>query len=185
MKFNVFAWEEVPTNEEIKIRKGRLRLQCSGPCAVYVSEEGYEALAGFGAFFDLEFTETVTLRVVGDVRAFMHRAPQTSFKAVGEVFTNIDRMTHESGTVLEVRKALRELELQRRAAIRSIRVAQEAAKPPEPELEVIEPEPEPEPQRHPANKPIRAGQKAAKPPKPELKVTEPEPEPEPQPESEA
>lgn len=144
MKFDPFSWQEVKPNEKIYFGKGVLRLRCSAPAPLYVEAKGFEVLAGIGATFDLELAQDVTFHVDAPegVRVFYHCPVQTTFAPEGEVFTNIDRMPDESGSVMEVRRALRELELQRRAVLRDIRQAREALAPVTvaDEPQVIEPE---------------------------------------------
>lgn len=149
MKFDPFSWQEVKPNEKIEFGKGVLRLRCSAPAPLYIEADGFEVLAGIGATFDLELAQEVTFHVDAPegVRVFYHRPVQTTFAAEGEVFTNIDRMPDESGSVMEVRRALRQLELERRAALREIRQAREAvaASIMPADDAVIEPETAPEP----------------------------------------
>lgn len=147
MKFDPFAWQEVANYEEIHVGKGRVQLRCSAPCALFVEAQGYEALVGFGASFDVEVSEEMIFRAEGPkgLRVFHLAAKGTVLKAKGEVFTNIDRMPDESGNVLEVRRALRQLEIERRSALREIRAERDAlrAERARPEQEA-EPEAEPE-----------------------------------------
>lgn len=128
MKFDPFSWDEVKTNEETTFGKGTLRLRLSAPAALYVQAQGVEALAGYGAAFDVEVSEDVIFRVEAPkgVRAFREVPQPTSFQPIGEVFTNIDRMVQESGAVAEVTRARRQLEIERREMLREIRI--EAAK---------------------------------------------------------
>lgn len=127
MKFDPFAWKEVPDAQKIQVGKGRVRLHLSEPAALYVHSQGYEALAGYGSSFDLEFAEKVTLSTVAS-RVFVFDPSVRSEKSKGQVFTNIDRMPDESGNVLEVRRAMRELELTRRSILREIRQERHKAK---------------------------------------------------------
>lgn len=122
-KFDVFVWDEAKTNEKIAHPKGQLRLRTSAPCALYIEAQGVEALAGYAADFDLEVSEAVTFRIEAPkgVRAFKYAPLATSFESQGEVFTNIDRMPHESGMLAEVTKARRMLEIERRSMLAEIR----------------------------------------------------------------
>lgn len=129
MKFDVFSWNEVKPNEKIQAPKGWLRVRSSVPAPLYIEAEGFEALAGVSSSFDLEISEAATFRLDAPpgVRVFYHRTSGTTYEHSGEVFTNIDRMPDESGTVLEVRRALRELEIQRRSVLAEIRAERRAA----------------------------------------------------------
>lgn len=123
MKFDPFSYDEVKTNVEIESRKGKLRLQLSAPSALYVSAQGYEALAGYGASFDLEITEAFSFRIEAakGVRAFRLNPAPASYVATGEVYTNADRMPHESGSMAEVLRARRMLEIERRSMMAEMR----------------------------------------------------------------
>lgn len=122
-KFDVFVWNEVKANEKIQVGKGNLRLRVSQPAPLYIEAEGVEALAGFAADFDLEVSEAVTFRLEAPkgVRVFLYNALPTSTVAEGEVFTNVDRMPHESGMMAEVTRARRMFELERRQALEELR----------------------------------------------------------------
>lgn len=129
MKFDPFCWNEVKTNEKVATGKGWLRLRLSAPAALYIEAEGYEALYGYCAAFDVETSEEVTFRIeaLKGVRAFQYRPPLTVTAPVGETFTNIDRMPVESGAMEEVTRARRMLEMERRAFLRDIRAERDAA----------------------------------------------------------
>lgn len=126
MKFDPFSWDEVKTNVQVEVGKGRVRLQLSAPAPLYIEAEGVEALAGYGAAHDVEVSEAVNIRIDAPkgVRAFLFRAPRTTaVQPVGEVYTNIDRMTQESGTMLEITRARREFEIERRVMLREMKIA--------------------------------------------------------------
>lgn len=130
MKFNPFNWQEVKTNEEIEAPKGWLRLRASAPCPLYLSAThvAHEVCAGVGSVFDLDLSQAVTYRFEAPkgVRLFAFVGDQTTARPVGEVFTNIDRMPDESGNLLEVKRALRLFEFERRRAVREIRAERDA-----------------------------------------------------------
>lgn len=125
MKFDLWKWSEVNAGEEIEAPEGRLRLRCSAPAAVYVTAQGHEVLAAVGQEVDLTFSEAVTYRVDGPqaVRVFQEAPVGSSYRSTGEVFTNIDRKPHESGTLLEVRAALRRDQIERRAYMREVELS--------------------------------------------------------------
>lgn len=128
MKFDIFSWQEVKSNEQIQARKGILRVRASAPVALYVEAEGYEVLAGVGLTHEIDLSEAVTWRAEAPegTRVFWQPPAVTSFVCEGEVFTNIDRMPHESGQVAEVTRALRMFELERRRALQEIRAERDA-----------------------------------------------------------
>ncbi|SEH91223.1 hypothetical protein [Paracoccus alkenifer] len=123
MKLDPFAWSEVNLNEKIQAGKGILRVRCSAPAPLYVEAEGYEVLAEVGTSFEIDLSEAVTWRVDAPkgARIFWMPPPVTSHRPYGEVYTNIDRMPHESGQLAEVTRAMRMLELERRSVLKEIR----------------------------------------------------------------
>ena len=127
MKFDPMAWQEVSPNEEISV-KGRLQLRCSAPSPLYIQSEGIEALAGVATEFHISDLPEVIARVdaAPGVRIFVHRGYSSSVRAEGEVFTNIDRMVHESGAMQEVTRARRLFEIERRAALAEMRAEHQA-----------------------------------------------------------
>lgn len=156
MKHNLFNWLEVKANEQIEVPKGRLRVRLSHPAPVYVSAQGVETLAGYGTEIVADLSEAVTVWADAPkgARIFVERPPVTSYQPDGEVFTNIDRMPDESGSMAEVLRARRLLEMERRKMVNEIRaehgkmLAQINAAKPKPA-----PEPEPEPEPEPAPEP--------------------------------
>lgn len=128
MKFDPVCWNEVNPNEKVQAAKGVLRVRASAPAPLYIEAEGCEALCGVGTAFDVELSEAVTFRLDAPkgVRVFVHRPLATTVHAAGEVYTNIDRMPDESGSLMEVTRARRQLELERRAMLREIRAERDA-----------------------------------------------------------
>lgn len=132
MKFDPFAWNEVQPNEKIKADAGILRVRCSVPAPLYVEAQGFEALASVAVDHEVEVSAPVTFHVAAakGVRIFWQPPAvlETVFAAEQEVFTNIDRMPYESGAMAEVTRARRQLEMERRAMLRDIRVEANRAK---------------------------------------------------------
>lgn len=124
MKFDPLAWNEVKHGSQTDAQKGKLRVLCSAQAPLYITIKGFpEVLAGVGTAFEIELAHEVTWRVDApkDVRVFVYRPRSTSVEFDGEVYFNLDQMPMESGSVLEVKQALRAFELERRAALREMR----------------------------------------------------------------
>lgn len=123
MKFDPYTWKEEVAHEEIEVPKGRVQLRLSAVAPVYCCAQGYEILVGVASSFDFEISEPMTIRAEGPngMRLFRHVPEAGVRKSVGEVFTNIDKLPGESFQMQEVRRALRQLELNRREALREIR----------------------------------------------------------------
>lgn len=148
MRFNPYAWDEVSSNEEIEVGKGRVLVRCSAPTPLYVSAQGVEALAGVGTSHDVEVSEAVTIRLdaAKGVRCFVHRGGNVAVRPVGEVFTNIDNMPVDDGAVAAIKKAMREFDLRKLETMQEMRRQHErqlaamrdaAAQPPSEPLEAV------------------------------------------------
>lgn len=147
MKLDPFAWSEVNPNEKVEAGKGILRVRCSASAPLYVECEGYEVLAEVGTAFEVDLSEAVTWRVDAPkgARIFWMPPALTSHRPEGEVYTNIDRMPHESGQLAEVTRAMRMFEVERRSYLKQMRAeiaALRAAPAPVLPEPVIEPAPE-------------------------------------------
>lgn len=128
MKFDPLSWNEVkPNGKEISAQKGQLWVRCSAPCPLYITVEGVEALAGVSCEHTIQLSDPVKWRVDAPqgVRVFFHRPHSTSVKFEGEVYTNIDQMPQESGSILEVKKTLRLFHLEQQQVMRGIREARD------------------------------------------------------------
>jgi len=126
-KLDVFAWSEVIPGSEVAGVARNLELRCSAPSALFVSSQGYEVLAGYGTDFDLAIADEYTFRLEGPkgVRCFVKGDVSAQYQSQGQVFTNCDRLPHQSGAVLEVRRALREQQFRHQQFMREARQAAE------------------------------------------------------------
>lgn len=148
MKFDIFKWSEEKPNEEIKATQARLQVRCSKESALYVTSQGVQVLVGVGYAFDVTAKGVETFLIDGpdDTRVFFENPLDENYYPSGEVFTNTDRLPMESGSVLEVSRAVRKMKLEQRAMLREMahqRQLLEAARP-EPEKkpdETVEPDP--------------------------------------------
>lgn len=134
MRFDPNNWREVKPNEKVNVPQGVLRVCASDPGALYLeTSEGVEALVGFGSAWDVETAEEMTFHVAlpRGGRVFFFVPSASVVVQEGEVFTNIDRLPDESGSLAEVRRALRTLEMQRRDMLREMREVSEARVEPE------------------------------------------------------
>lgn len=164
MKFNPLEWSLV--HETFEASSGVVQLRSSAPFGVTIEAEGVEAAAGYAAHHRLALPGPARVTVTATAPVFRKDQPSRVYRPEGEVFTNIDRMPHESGTVAEVTKAMRLWKLEQRALMRQIReerAALDAAR--ANAEEVIEPEPRPEakPKPKPEAKPEPASAPEAKP----------------------
>lgn len=122
MRFDPFSWQKVQPGEILEGPKGRLQIMCSSPeGVVFVESEGYEVLAGTGQKIDVTLAGPYRFRCDGPGVFQVYNPTKEVYKTEGVVFTNLDRKPLESGAVYEVRKALRELELAKRATLKEIR----------------------------------------------------------------
>lgn len=122
MKFNPFDWV-VMAERVITFDTGRVAIRSSLPAAFYIEVDGYEVLAGSGLDLDYRLATPCKVRVDAPSKAllFAYKPFRQSYEPVGEVFSNPDRQPQESGTLLEVRKALRAFEVQQMQMKRELR----------------------------------------------------------------
>jgi len=145
MKFDPTQWDEIEIGVSYETEKGLLHVMCTEQAQVFVEAQGIEALAGIGYEVRKETKGAVRFQVNAKkgARAFVFTPASMSFEPTGATFTNIDRKPMESGSVLEVTKALRQMRLEAMALRKGLAAAANPKKPePEPEPQ---PEPEPEP----------------------------------------
>lgn len=123
MKVDLFAWQELQLQQKYQTAKGALHIKSSEPVALYAQAEGVEVLVGTGTEIKAQFVQEVEYWVesAGSARVFVHAPGKQFYVPVGEVYTNADRAPDESGTVLEVRKALRQFHLEQQAVRREMR----------------------------------------------------------------
>ena len=149
MKLDIFKWSQVDLEKETPVPNGRLTVKTSLPCSVFVSQEGYEVLAGYGTEFDYTISGAAEFRIEGPAKA---RAVYLNPPRKGQVvelprFTNTERKAMESGTMLEITKAMRQMKLEHqimRRAIRGEAAALKAMKEGRTETPAETSEPEPE-----------------------------------------
>ena len=130
MRFDPFKFSEVKPNVELESPKGLLHVMCSQPVTVYVSCQGVEAIAGFGQEIRVQIADAFTFRIEGPelTRVFVEDPRSIYSVPTGEVFTNLDRKPAESGTMLAVQQALRNLKLQERSMLQTMRAAERRTK---------------------------------------------------------
>jgi len=123
MKFNPEEWQEVKSGEKIDVSQGRLRLRLTQESPVLVtSNSGVETLVSVDKEIDVEVTDSSYATFENPkARGWVYVQPDNAYVPEGEVFTNADRMPHESGSVSEVTAALRLFRLEQRAILNAAR----------------------------------------------------------------
>ncbi|AXH75896.1 MAG: hypothetical protein [Microviridae sp.] len=113
MRFDLFKWHEVKPNEVHNSPSGRLQIMCSEKANLYISAHGYEVLAGFGQEIDVTIAEKVSYRVetAKSCRVFVYRPASINMETSGEIFTNIDRIQEEGGSLSAIRQEIRRFEI--------------------------------------------------------------------------
>lgn len=153
MKLNPLEWNQV--DETTFKAQGLLLLRSAEPFALAIETLGVEVCVGAACEHRIPLSEPSKVTLVGgESRVYRKEPPPRLVVSNEETFTNIDRLPQESGTMLEVTKALRLMRLEERAMVRRIReereitdavIAARKAKEAEAEAEVVEKaEPEPE-----------------------------------------
>jgi len=117
-KFNPCDWSRIDGKDNKFIApQGKLWLRASAPINVYVTDEnGFEALAGYGQEIDITTTQEVSVEYDAPTgtRVYLFWPHLDPIHCCGEIFTNMDRSAHQSGTLLAVTGEARLLELQQR-----------------------------------------------------------------------
>lgn len=122
MKFNPDNWSKIKDGEVHETKSGLLRLMCAEKALVYITVDGVEALAAAGeGAHKIEVLRPFSFRVVSEGEIWLFSPVAQTFKPTGEVFTNADRMVLESGNLLEVKRAMREWQLEQREMVRNMR----------------------------------------------------------------
>lgn len=124
MKFDVFKFQEIDPSQSYESVTGKVHVLCSKPTAVYATVEGYQVLLGVGTEIRAEIASKLielAFEAPKGTRAFVYAPTKLTMVDDGEIYTNIDRKPQESGSVLEVRKALREFQLDQMGLRQSIR----------------------------------------------------------------
>lgn len=115
MKFDPLKWNEISSGTNYPCERGMIRLNSTHPMNVFVLLEGVEALAYSGQSCDIRVGYGCEYRAEtegSDVRVFSAEPANVAHEQKGEIYTNIDRKPHESGTVAEVRRELRRHQLE-------------------------------------------------------------------------
>lgn len=146
MKFDPLNWSAYDGKKVPSL--GFVHVRASQPVVVYVEAEGVEAIAGIGHEVEVRCAPDALFRVEAPkgVAVFYERKMRSGFEPSDRALVNVDRKPQESGAVLEVRKALREFEYQKRIGLRELAAAAARAKP-----EQAEPAPESKPSEKPAD----------------------------------
>lgn len=125
-KFSTKDWKEIPHGQAVEIISGRVFVRATSEISLLVEDENGEALAGTGREIDLTFqpgrlvVATVLAHDEG-ARVFLYEPYRPPVPKADVVFTNAERTPMESGTMLEIKRAMREFELQKRGALAEMR----------------------------------------------------------------
>jgi len=149
MKFNPLEWSQV-NGEEIQAPSGVLQLRSVAPFGVTVECQGCEAAYGVAPTHRIALPYAAKVTLTATAPVYRKDTPSRVVRMTGEKFTNIDRLPQESGTMLEVTRAVRMMKLEERAMIRRIREERAAA---EALIEKAKPKPEPKAEPKPEPKP--------------------------------
>src|SRR5690625_3539203 len=115
MRLNPEDWHEVEVGVRYECASGVLHVRASEDIAVYVlTEDGLEVLGDSGRDIRIQLRRPFSWLVespTASARMFVFAPEVEIYEPSGEVFTNLERRPHESGAVLEVRRAVREFQL--------------------------------------------------------------------------
>lgn len=124
MKINPLEWNRV--DETTFKAQGLLLLRSSEPFALAIQTLGVCVAVGAETTHRIPLSEPSDVTIVGGKALIYRKAPPPRLVVSNEeTFVNIDRLPQESGTMLEVTKAVRLMKLEERAMIRRIREERE------------------------------------------------------------
>lgn len=124
MNFDPYAWTEVRPDTEYEIRAGRLHLRLPAPGALYIGRAGRDVLYGYGHEFRVSVTGDCSFHfsgVKGMGAVYDPEPPVCVPNPLDEVFSNADLHPLESGSMLEVRKALRAFQVEQQGVLATVR----------------------------------------------------------------
>lgn len=128
MLFDATEWAEVTANKWLGCTTGKLEIRTSAFSVLYVRQLGVEAIASTGHHHKIRMGTECEYSVAmadKDGTVFVHTPTNPVMVIEAEKFTNLERKPSESGTLLEVKKAIRELQLD--AMMRRRRLAEQEA----------------------------------------------------------
>lgn len=124
MKINPLEWNQI--DETSFEADGLLLLRSSQPFALSIEAFGVSVAVGAETSHRIPLPERSKVTIVGgSAKVYRKEPPSRLVVSNEETFTNIDRLPQESGTMLEVTKAVRLMKLEERAMIRRIREQRE------------------------------------------------------------
>lgn len=158
MLFDATEWAEVTANKWLGCTMGKLHVRTSEFSVLYVRQLGVDAIASTGHEHKVRVGTECEYMIAmpgKDATCYVHTPTNPVLVIEAEKFTNLERKPSESGTLLEVKKAIRELQLnammqrRKRAAKEAERAEAERAQRAERKAEVrasgnVDPEPETE-----------------------------------------
>jgi len=129
MKFDTALWGDAPMNCETQGPEGRLKLVASAFCSLFVDQGFGSVCVGHGAKFDIRLHGPYTYKLVGpkDTQAVVRWFGTAAVESTGVIHTSPD-VSGSNGTVLELKRLLREQKLSLRAEKLAGREALIAAK---------------------------------------------------------
>lgn len=114
MLFDATEWGEVSTNKWLECHTGRLEIRTNADSVLFVRQLGVDAIASTGDHHKVRtgtFCEYMVAMPGKDAVAYQHLPTNPVIEPQGHKFTNLERKPTESGTMLEVKKAVRELQI--------------------------------------------------------------------------
>ena len=173
-QFDPSQWGDIPLNKSLDVPNGRLEVNTSEPCTLYIKQFGFsEVVHSHATSFRVLLPMGCTYKIVGKkgATASTRMISKQTYQPEGTIYTNIDRQPEESGILSEVRKTLRMHAFEQQGILTDIKARQRALeeatlKQAEKAETKPEPKPEPEAKKEPEAKPktpdpAHEGEKAA------------------------
>lgn len=120
-KLDLVSWVEVPSAKWLNCQSGRLALRLSEPAAVYATDDGVETLIGYDSDFEVLASAPFEFWVEPGPRVFVYQGVDAGCVSSGQLLANVERLPMESGSLYEVKRALRLQQFERRELMKEMR----------------------------------------------------------------
>ena len=121
--FNPTEWVPIATGSPFELEQEALHLRSENPMVVFVEYRGVQAIAATGLDCNVRVPRDAIVTIKAKGMVFLETRHVPVYQPQGEVFTNVDRLPHESGSLDAVRSELRRFKLEQRSELMRLRAA--------------------------------------------------------------
>lgn len=122
--FDPKVWTNIKAGIYLPAASGQIKIKSEQQSVVWVKNGENEAIAAVGHECDLRVAEGSQFKVVTKGAVCVLDRAREFVAYESPVYTNVDRMPHESGNYDEVTRALRKMQFEHRAMMDEIRATQ-------------------------------------------------------------